>query len=64
VKVGGTIYLVLYTPRYETSPIYAVGRGLLVLVGRNSITYNEIFGRSVEVPIESRKSVSEPKHLR
>lgn len=63
VKVGDTIYLVLYTQALgEITPEYAAGRELLVLVGKNTITYNNILGRSFDVPIESQKSATEPKH--
>jgi len=56
VKVGDTIYVVLYTPLLgEENVKYAAGRDLLVLVGKNTITYNDILGRSFAVPIESQK---------
>jgi hypothetical protein len=56
VKVAGTIYLVLYTDTLGTSTVrYASGRQLLVHVGKNTITYNDILGRSQEVPIISQK---------
>jgi hypothetical protein len=60
VKVGETIYLVLYTPPAvdPTSVKYAAGRELLVLVGEKTITYNDILGQSWEVPIVSQRSVS------
>ena len=62
VKVGGTIYLVLYTTRLgELPPKYAAGRDLLVFVGKNTITYNDILGQSLQVPIESQKPAAEPK---
>ena len=55
-KVGDTIYVVLYTPPLgELPPKYAAGREMLVLVGKNTITYNDILGRSFEVPIESQR---------
>jgi hypothetical protein len=57
VKVGDTIYVVLYTPALgEETVKYAAGRDLLVLVGKNTITYNDILGQSFAVPIESQKS--------
>ncbi len=63
VKVRDTIYLVLYTPSLgESTPEYAAGRELLVLVGKNTITYNDILGRSFDVPIESQKPATELKH--
>ena len=62
VKVGDTIYVVLYTPPLgELPPKYAAGRDLLVLVGKNTITYNDMLGRSLQVPIESQRPAAEPK---
>ena len=62
VKVGDTIYVVLYTPPLgEETVKYSAGRDLLVLVGKNKITYNDILGRSYEVPIESQKPAARPK---
>jgi len=62
VKVGGTIYLVRYTtPAGELAPKYASGREMLVLVGKNTITYNDMLGRSLQVPIESQRPAAEPK---
>jgi hypothetical protein len=62
VKVGDTIYLVRYTtPAGEIAPKYATGHELLVLVGKNTITYNDMLGRSYQVPIESQKAAAEPK---
>ena len=62
IKVGDTIYVVLYTPALgEDTVKYVTGRDLLVLVGKNKITYNDILGRSYEVPIESQKPAARPK---
>jgi hypothetical protein len=62
VKVGDRIYVVLYTPALgELPPKYATGHELLVLVGKNTITYNDMLGRSLQVPIESQRLVAEPK---
>jgi hypothetical protein len=62
VKVGDTIYLVRYTtPPWEIAPKYATGHELLVLVGKNTITYNDMLGRSYQVPIESQRPAAEPK---
>ena len=56
VKVGDTIYVVLYTPPLREDTVkYAAGRDLLVFVGKSTIRYNDILGRSYEVPIESQK---------
>jgi hypothetical protein len=62
VKVGDTIYVVLYTPELgEETVKYAAGRDLLVLVGKNKITYNDILGQSYDVPIESQQPAAKPK---
>ena len=62
VKVGDTIYVVLYTqPFGELPPKYARGHELLVLVGKNTITYNDMLGRSLQVPIESQRPAAERK---
>ena len=56
VRVGDTIYQVVYTPPLGASPIkYAAGRNLLVVVSEKTIRYNNIVGESVEVPIVGRK---------
>ena len=62
VKVDDTIYLVRYTtPAGDIAPKYAAGRELLVLVGKNTITYNDLLGRSLQVPIESHRPATQPK---
>jgi len=62
VKVGDTIYVVLYTqPLGELPAKYATGHELLVLVGKNTITYNDMLGRSLQVTIKSQRPVTEPK---
>ena len=62
VKVGDTIYVVLYTPPLgdETVKYAAGGRELLVLVGKRTIRYNDIVGRSFDLPIESQRPVGKP----
>jgi hypothetical protein len=62
VRVNATIYVVRYTPPLGVDTVeYAGGRDLLVLVGEKTITYNDILGRSSEVPIVSRKPATAPK---
>ena len=62
VKVGDTIYVVLYTQPWGELPAkYETGLELLVLVGKDTITYNDILGRSLQVPIESQRPATEPK---
>ena len=62
VKVGRSIYQVRYTtPPGEIAPKYAAGHELLVLVAKNTITYNDLLGRSYQVPIESQTPLAESK---
>lgn len=62
VTVGDTLYVVLYTPPPGQETVkYAAGRDLLVLVDKNTITYNDILGRSYEAPIESQQPTARPK---
>ena len=63
LKVGDTIYVVLYTPPLGMNTVkYVAGRELLVLVGKKAITYNDILGQSQEVPILSQRSATkQPK---
>jgi hypothetical protein len=62
LRVGDTVYVVLYTPPLGMSTVnYAGGRELLVLVGKKTITYNDILAQSLEVPIVSRKPASGTK---
>jgi hypothetical protein len=65
VKVADTIYLVLYTPPLGMNTVrYATGRDLLVMVGKNTITYNDILGQSLEVPIVNRRPAADTKPSR
>ncbi|HXZ79183.1 MAG TPA: hypothetical protein VEG30_04580 [Terriglobales bacterium] len=62
LKAGNTIYVVLYTPPQGADTVkYAAGRDVLVLVGKKTITYNNILGESIEVPIISQKPAAEAK---
>ena len=55
VKVGQTVYVVLTpSPSPSGTIVYAVGREVLVHIGDNTITWNDIMGQSHEVPIVSR----------
>ena len=65
LRVGDTIYQLAYTPPPGAASIkYAAGRNLLVLVGENTIRYNNIAGESFDVPIVSRKSANDGKQPR
>lgn len=62
VRVGDVVYVVLYTPPMgELPPTYVTGRQLLVLVGKNTLTYNNMVGESLQVPIETQRSAAEPE---
>lgn len=62
LRVGSTLYVVLYTPPPGTiTPQYDAGRELLVKVGEKTIGFNDMLGESLEVPIES-VSPLEPVH--
>lgn len=57
VKVGGTIYVVLYTDTLGTGTVkYVAGREVLVHVEKDTIGYNDISGQSHEVPIINQRS--------
>ena len=65
VKVGDTIYVVLYAqPSSEIPAKHLKGHELLVLVGKNTITYNDMLGRSLQVPIESQRPAAGFKQSR
>ncbi len=60
VKVNGTTYVVLTkSPSGDSTILYAIGRELLVAVGENTITWNDILGQSHEVPIISRGPIAD-----
>jgi hypothetical protein len=62
LKVGDTIYLTHYAPPFGMNTVkYAAGRELIVSVGKKSITYNDILGHPVEVPIIGQKSATDTK---
>jgi hypothetical protein len=61
VRVGNTAYRVLYAAPVGTDDVrYETGRELLVLVGEDTITYNDMLGKSFQVPILSRAIVTPP----
>jgi hypothetical protein len=58
VKVGDTTYVVLYTqPSGSTGVQFAAGLQKLVLVGTDTITFNDALGRSTVVPILQRQAL-------
>jgi hypothetical protein len=62
IKVGATAYQVLYAPPLGMNNVkYAAGRDLLVLIDKDTMTYNDLLGQSFTFPIVSRKPVSDAK---
>ncbi len=60
VEVNGTSYVVLTkSPSGDSTILYAVGRELLVQVGDNTITWNDILGQSHEAKIISRTTIAD-----
>lgn len=60
LKVGETVYVVLYTPPLGVGTVkYAEGRNLLVVVGEKTISYNDLLGQTFEYPIISRKPAAD-----
>jgi len=62
VRVGNVEYVVLYVPPNAASTSKAVvesclGIDRLVLVGADTIKYNDMLGRTHEVPIISRRTI-------
>jgi hypothetical protein len=59
VKVGKTMYVVLYAPPDGTDTIiHRTGLDLLVSVGAKTMAFNSLLGRKIEVPILSRKPMN------
>lgn len=59
VKINGITYVVrTKSPLGDSTILYAIGRELLVKVGGNTITWNDILGQSHEVPILNRGPIA------
>jgi hypothetical protein len=55
MKGSGKQYVVLYTPPPgKSNPKYMTGLDTLVLVQEKTITFNDVLGRSITVPILSQ----------
>lgn len=58
VKIGNTIYVVLYTPPNGANAVeYAPGIDMLFLVGPDSLTFNSKLSGTTTVPILSREDL-------
>ena len=61
VKVGKTMYVVLFTPPDGSDLItHRTGLDVLVSVGAKTMAFNSLLGRKIEVPIVSRKPLMPP----
>ncbi len=59
LRVGNAEYVVLYAPPDGTDQVrYRVGLERLVLVGNNTIKYNDLLGRTRDLPILRRQQVA------
>jgi len=61
VRVGNTDYVVLYVPpegSFKEAVKYKLGVETLVLVGTDTIKYNDMLGNTYEVPIISRRTIA------
>ena len=60
IKVGNTVYVVLYTPPNGANSVeYVAGIDLLVLVGESTLTFNSKLSGTTEVPILRRQLLAE-----
>ena len=61
VKVGNTLYVVLYTPPNGANGVeYSTGIGILVRVGTDTLTFNSRLSGSTDVPILRREVLAGP----
>jgi hypothetical protein len=64
VKVADTTYVVLYTPPNGANGVeYSAGLGILVMVGRDTLTFDSKLSGTTEVPILRRETVPAPSGL-
>lgn len=59
LRVGKTDYIALYTQPKESKGVapYRAGQDLLVLIGSNTVKYNDMLGRTHELPIVRQQKV-------
>jgi hypothetical protein len=64
VKVGNTVYVVLFTPPSGSNAIeYSTGTDMLFLVGADTLTFNSMVTGKTEMPILRRETLSAPGKL-
>jgi hypothetical protein len=52
LKVGNTVYVAVYKPPFGIDNVpFATGRDVEVLIGENTIMFNDLLGNSFQVPI-------------
>jgi hypothetical protein len=62
VRVGDTLYMVLYAPPGGSNTVkFAAGVGILVLVGSDTLTFNNAASEKTVVPILSRETLTAEK---
>ena len=65
IRAGQTVYVVLTpVPSPSGSALYAVGRQVLVRIGEDTITWNDIMGQSYKATILSRTQIDDTAKLR
>lgn len=58
IKVGHMVYVVLYTPPNGIDTVkYKTGMNLLVMIEKDTMTFHDLMGRKIKVPILHRNSV-------
>ena len=61
VKVGNTLYVILYAPPPGTDITqYAAGRDLLVSIEGDTLTFNDVHGQKTQVPILRQETLPDP----
>lgn len=64
VKIGNTVYVVLYTPRNGANAVeYSAGIDMLFSVGENALTFNSKLSGTTEAPILRREVLSSENGL-
>ena len=65
IRAGQTVYVILTpVPSPSGSALYAVGRQVLVRIGEDTITWNDIMGQSYKATILSRTQIDDTAKLR
>ncbi|HTC94399.1 MAG TPA: hypothetical protein VK699_13240 [Terriglobales bacterium] len=58
IKAGDTVYVVLYTPPNGLDTVkYKAGMNVLVWIEKDTMTFHDLLGRTIKVPILRREIV-------